>query len=74
MTALDLQAQVRVRTVLRRRAEEGVAIVITTHTVDHIAALADRVIHLREGRVAGEREGTRDVRELEQWLLSFGDS
>jgi len=73
MTALDLEAQMRVRRVLGRRTEEGVATVITTHTVDHIAALADRVVHLREGRVAGEREGTRDARELEAWLLGFGE-
>jgi energy-coupling factor transporter ATP-binding protein EcfA2 len=71
MTALDLEAQIRVREVLRRCADNGAAVVVTTHTVDHIAALADRVVHLRQGRVAGERAGTRDVRELEEWLLGF---
>jgi ABC-type multidrug transport system ATPase subunit len=69
MTALDLDAQIRVREVLRSRAERGAAVVLTTHTVDHVAALADRVVHLRDGRVSAERDGTRDVRELERWLL-----
>ncbi len=69
MTALDLEAQVRVRTALRARADRGTAVVITTHTVDHIAALADLVIHLRQGVVTAERAGTRDARELEAWLL-----
>jgi ABC-type multidrug transport system ATPase subunit len=74
MTALDLEAQMRVRAVLRQRTEDGAATVITTHTVDHIAALADDVVHLRDGHVAGTRPGTRDARELEQWLLGFGES
>ena len=69
MTALDLDAQIRVREVLRTRAEQGAAVILTTHTVDHVAALADLVVHLREGRVSAERDGTRDVRELERWLL-----
>jgi len=70
MTALDLDAQIRVREALRARAEQGTAVVLTTHTVDHVAALADRVVHLAAGRVNAERDGTRDVRELERWLLA----
>jgi ABC-2 type transport system ATP-binding protein len=70
MTALDLDAQLRVREALKARASAGAAVVLTTHTVDHVAALADRVVHLDRGRVSAEREGTRDVRELEAWLLA----
>jgi sodium transport system ATP-binding protein len=70
MTALDLEAQLAVRAALRHRAETGAAVVITTHTVDHVAALADRVVHIRRGRVVAERQGTRDSRELERWLLA----
>jgi ABC-2 type transport system ATP-binding protein len=69
MTALDLEAQMQVRSALRSRADAGSAVVITTHTVSHVAALADHVVHLRDGRVAGERDGTRDAEELERWLL-----
>lgn len=69
MTALDLESQVRVRGVLRRRAQEGTAIVLTTHTISHVAALADEIVHLRDGRVFGTRAGTKDTEELERWLL-----
>ncbi len=70
MTALDLDAQLVAREALRARAAAGAAVVLTTHTVDHVAALADRVVHLRSGRVTAERPGTRDARELEAWLLA----
>ncbi len=71
MTALDLAAQHAVRAALRRRAEAGAAVVVTTHTVAHVAALADRVVSLRGGRVQAERDGTRDAAELEAWLLAL---
>ena len=70
MTALDLEAQLGVQRVLRRQAEEGAAVVLTTHTVAHVAALADHVVHLDHGRMVGERDGTRDPAELEAWLLA----
>ncbi len=70
MTALDLEAQVAVRSSLRRRADNGAAVVVTTHTVGHIAALADRIVRLGRGRVLGDRHGTRDVAELEEWMLA----
>ncbi len=70
MTALDLVAQHAVQAALRRRAAAGAAVVVTTHTVGHVAALADRVVSLRRGRVHAERDGTRDAAELEAWLLA----
>ncbi|MCG6964141.1 MAG: ABC transporter ATP-binding protein [Acidobacteria bacterium] len=70
MTALDLEAQVAVRASLRRRADDGATVVVTTHTIGHVAALADHVVRLAAGRVLGEREGTRDVSELEEWMLA----
>jgi ABC-2 type transport system ATP-binding protein len=69
MTALDLEAQVAVRAVLRTTANSGAAIVITTHTVAHVAALADDVVRIEHGRLVGRRAGVRDPQELERWLL-----
>ncbi|MCP4899642.1 MAG: ABC transporter ATP-binding protein [bacterium] len=69
MTALDLESQIRVREALRRRANDGVAVMLTTHTISHVSALADEIIHLGNGRVIAQRRGTRDAEELENWLL-----
>jgi len=70
MTALDLSSQLKVRRLLRELADEGTTVLLTTHTVAHLAQLADRVLHLSEGRLRGDRPGTRDVDELEAWLLA----
>lgn len=69
MTALDLAAQTVVRRTLSARARSGAAVLMTTHTVGHVAALADRVLRLEHGRIAAERAGTRDVEALERWIL-----
>jgi len=69
MTALDLESQRAVQAILSRRAAEGAAVVLTTHTVGHVAALADRVVHLDRGRIVSERAGTQDAAALEAWLL-----
>lgn len=69
MTALDLEAQVAVRSVLRLTADRGAAVVITTHTVAHVAALADEIVRIEHGGVTGRRAGVRDPQELERWLL-----
>ena len=69
MTALDLEAQTVVRAVLRDRADHGTAVLMTTHTVAHVADLADTVLRLERGRITGARGGTRDVEALERWIL-----
>ncbi len=69
MTALDLAAQTVVRRALAARARRGAAVLMTTHTVGHVAALADRLLRLERGRITAEREGTRDVEALERWIL-----
>jgi len=69
MTALDLEAQLLVRQALALRAARGAAVLITTHTVAHVAALAGHVVQLAEGRVRAERGGGDGVEELERWIL-----
>jgi ABC-2 type transport system ATP-binding protein len=69
MTALDLEAQIRVRKMLKQHAQRGTTVLLTTHTISHVAALADQVIHLKRGRIVAQRDGTRNVEELEEWLL-----
>lgn len=70
MTALDLEGQHIVRQALARRADRGAAVLMTTHTVAHVAELAHRVLRLLDGRISAERPGTREVQELERWILA----
>ena len=70
MTALDLEGQHVVRQALASRADQGAAVLMTTHTVAHVAELAHRVLRLLDGRISAERPGTREVQELERWILA----
>jgi ABC-2 type transport system ATP-binding protein len=57
--SLDPDIAVEVRSFVRRqRDEEGVSIVFTSHNMDEVAQLCDRVIFLNRGRIAAE--GTPD--------------
>ena len=48
---LDYTAKQRLAAVLRRRADDGTAVVVATHDVEFVAAVADRVVVLAEGAV-----------------------
>src|SRR5205814_7696532 len=48
---VDSATEMTVLTLLRRRAERGVALVIVTHS-PAVAGAADRVVHLVDGAVA----------------------
>jgi putative ABC transport system ATP-binding protein len=52
--ALDTAGVERVLDLMRRlRGEEGVTIVMVTHDM-HVAAAADRIVHMRDGRVVDD--------------------
>ncbi len=50
-TALDATVQARVLALLRRIADDGVAVVFISHDLGAVARVADRVVVLHEGRV-----------------------
>ena len=61
MSALDVTARQEMRTlVARRAAEEGLTVLVVTHDVLDVTALADDVVVLEGGRVA-ERGATAQV-------------
>jgi putative ABC transport system ATP-binding protein len=51
-SALDAEAAATIESLTRRLADDGVAIVLVTHDRAQAARLGDRVIELREGRLA----------------------
>ncbi len=52
--SLDLRAQHELREILRRLAQEGVGLVLVTHHLPDIIPEIERVILLRNGRIAGD--------------------
>lgn len=60
---LDPPTAARVRELLRRRADEGAAVVVSTHLLDMADALSDRMLVLHRGRLIAEGDRAR-VREL----------
>ncbi len=50
-TALDATVQARVLALLRRIADDGVAVVFISHDLAAVARVADRVVVMHEGRV-----------------------
>ena len=45
---------------LRRLRERGVGMIYVSHRLDEVFEIADRMVVLRDGRVAGERDGRED--------------
>jgi energy-coupling factor transport system ATP-binding protein len=57
---LDYGAKARLALVLRRLAEQGQAVLVSTHDVEFVAAACDRVVVLAEGEVVADGD-TVDV-------------
>jgi ABC-2 type transport system ATP-binding protein len=72
---LDPEAADQVRTLVRRAAEEGTAVVWTTQRIDEIRGLADEVTLLRRGEVcfAGSVPELMEHARLRGYLLRLGD-
>ncbi len=56
---VDVGARAVLYTELRRRAAEGLAVLMASSDLEDLLACCDRVIALRDGVIAGEFEGTR---------------
>ena len=52
---LDRQQQERVIGALRRRGAAGVTVLVVSHDLGFVAELAERVVELRDGRLAADR-------------------
>jgi len=52
--ALDPAGVIRLRESLLRRADSGAAILVSSHHLDEVARIADRIILMNGGRLIGE--------------------
>jgi ribose transport system ATP-binding protein len=70
---VDIGAREEIHAAIRRLAESGVGTIVISSDVEELAALADRVVVLREGRVTGELTGD-DITESRVIELSYQDA
>jgi ribose transport system ATP-binding protein len=61
--ALGVRESRQVLDLVRRLPESGVAVVLISHNLEHVAQVADRAVVLRQGRLAGEAAPTEDNHE-----------
>ena len=62
--ALGLRESRKVVDLVKQLRDEGNAIILITHNMEHVLELADRAIVLRQGRKVGEVKPGRDTQQL----------
>jgi ABC-type sugar transport system ATPase subunit len=68
--ALGLRESARVLDLVRRLKADGVAVVLISHSMDHVMAVADRAMVMRRGRKVGETVPTEANHEqLVSWIV-----
>jgi D-xylose transport system ATP-binding protein len=68
--ALGLRESSRVLDLVRRLRSDGVAVILISHSMDHVMDVADRAIVLRRGRKVGEAVPTADNQaQLVSWIV-----
>ncbi|MCA2230066.1 ATP-binding cassette domain-containing protein [Nonomuraea aurantiaca] len=72
--ALGLRESRRVLDLILRLREEGHAVIVISHAMDHVIEIADRAAVLRRGRKVGEMRPTPDNRQAIVSLIVGGDS
>jgi D-xylose transport system ATP-binding protein len=72
--ALGLRESRRVLDLIRRLRDEGRAIIVISHAMDHVIEIADRAIVMRRGRKVGEEVPHADSRQRIVSLIVGGDA
>jgi D-xylose transport system ATP-binding protein len=72
--ALGLRESGRVLDLIHRLKSDGVAVILISHSMDHVLAVADRAVVLRRGRIVGELVPSRDtVEQLVAWIVGAAE-
>jgi ABC-type sugar transport system ATPase subunit len=61
--ALGLREAARVLDIIKRLRDEGKAVVVISHAMDHVIEVADRAVVMRRGRKVGELVPSEESRE-----------
>jgi len=68
---IDVGAKAEIHALLRRLADQGTAVILISSELPEILAVADRILVLREGRLAGEISPAEATEERILHLASF---
>jgi D-xylose transport system ATP-binding protein len=73
--ALGLRESARVLDLVRRLKDDGVAVILISHSMDHVMAVADRAMVLRRGRAVGHTVPTAENHgQLVGWIVGAADA
>jgi ABC-type sugar transport system ATPase subunit len=72
--ALGLRESRRVLDLIRRLRDEGRAVIVISHAMDHVIEIADRAVVMRRGRKVGEEVPHADNRQRIVSLIVGGDA
>jgi len=68
--ALGLRESARVLELVRRLKDDGVAVILISHSMDHVLTVADRAMVMRRGRKIGEAPANHENQEqLVSWIV-----
>ncbi|HSU99007.1 MAG TPA: sugar ABC transporter ATP-binding protein [Roseiarcus sp.] len=70
---VDIGAREEIHEAIRKLARDGVGVIVISSDVEELAALADRIVVMREGRVVGELTGD-DITEARIVEMSYHDA
>jgi ABC-type sugar transport system ATPase subunit len=72
--ALGLRESRRVLDLIRRLRDEGRAVIVISHAMDHVIEIADRAVVMRRGRKVGEEVPHAGNRQRIVSLIVGGDA
>ncbi len=73
--ALGLREAARMLDLVHRLKDDGVAVILISHSMDHVTAVADRALVLRRGRTVGEAVPSAENHEqLVAWIVGAAGS
>jgi ABC-type sugar transport system ATPase subunit len=68
--ALGLRESARVLELVRRLKDDGVAVILISHSMEHVMAVADRAVVMRRGRTVGEIVPTAENHpQIVAWIV-----
>jgi ribose transport system ATP-binding protein len=68
--ALGLRESARVLDLVRRLKDDGVAVILISHSMDHVMTVADRAVVMRRGRTVGETVPTAENHgQIVTWIV-----
>jgi ABC-type sugar transport system ATPase subunit len=71
--ALGLRESRQVLDLILRLRDEGCAVIVISHAMDHVMEIADRAVVMRRGRVVGEELSKPESRARLVSLIVGGD-